>query len=368
MKINPKTAIVYDWVNQIGGAERMVELIAKIFPNSDLYTAVANLETAPWAKQFLKITPSFIDKFPFAKKNYHWYYPLLPAAFESFNFNSYDLVISITSYPGKFIITHPETCHICYCLTPPRFLWERNNLPKILGRFSPLHYRLRIEDQLAASRPDYLFTTCKNTAHKIGKVYRRKPDIVYPGVDTKKFFPLKNIKTDNYFLIVSRLVEYKKVDLAIQAFNALGWPLKVIGVGRKEKKLKASANKNIEFLGKVDDKTLVSHYQNCQAVIFPQEEDFGLVPIEAQACGRPVIAYNKGGATETIIEGITGEFFSFQNPASLIELLKSFDQKIYKPENCRKNSLKFREEDFLKIFKERALERFNRYRANLSRN
>ncbi len=357
MKKNLKTAIVYDWANQIGGAERVVELIAKIFPNSDLYTAVYDPKNAPWTKSFNKIVPSFINNLPLAKKNYHWYFSLLPLAFESFNFTGYDLVISVTGYPGKFIITRPETCHICYCLTPPRFLWNKENLPKSFSKFSPLHYRLRAEDQLAANRPDYLFTTCENTANKIKKIYRRKSEIIYPGINTKKFIPLKNGSIDDYFLIVSRLVEYKKVDLAIKTFNILKWPLKIIGSGREEKKLKSIADKNIEFLGKVDDNALVSHYQNCRAVIFPQEEDFGLVPIEAQACGKPIIAYRKGGAIETIIPGVTGEFFSSQNPASLIELLKSFNQKIYKPENCRKNSLKFREERFLEIFKERSLEK-----------
>jgi glycosyltransferase involved in cell wall biosynthesis len=355
-----KTAVVYDWANQIGGAERLVEIIAKCFPGSDLFTSVYNPKTAPWAKNFNKVTASFINNLPFGKNKYYCYFPILPYAFENFDFNRYNLVVSVTSYPGKFIITHPETCHINYCLTPTRFLWEKKNSRNILF---PLLNRLRIADQLAAKRADFTFTSCKNTAAKIKKYYQTDAEVIYPEIDTDKFIPAQERKKGEYFLIVSRLVKYKKVDLAIKAFNKLGWPLKIIGSGREENKLKSIAKNNIEFLGNINDQQLISYYQNCQALVFSQEEDFGLVPLEAQSCGKPVIAYEKGGVLETVVKGVTGEFFAFQTESCLIELLNKFDSEKYLPENCRKNSLKFAKGSFLKIFKERSLKRLKQHQS-----
>jgi len=358
MKSNIKTAVVYDWTNQIGGAERLVEIIAKAFPRSDLFTAVYDPKKAPWSTNFNKVTASFIDKLPFSKSKYHWYFPLLPYAFESFSLNGYDLVISVTSYPGKFIITHPETCHISLCLTPTRFLWEKKNSSSVLF---PIFSQLRIADQLAAKRADFTFTTCKNTAAKIKKYYQLGSEVIYPEIDTDKFIPAKTNKEGGYFLIVGRLVKYKKVDLAVKAFNKLGWPLKIVGSGREKKYLESIASKNIEFLGNINDQQLVDYYQNCKALIFPQEEDFGLVPLEAQSCGKPVIAYQKGGALETVVQGITGEFFASQTENCLIQSLNKFDARKYLSKNCRKNSLRFSKGSFLKVFKERSLESLKKY-------
>jgi len=346
-----KVAIVYDWVNQWGGAERVVSLLADLFPASNLYTGVYDRIRAPWAKKkFKNIHPSFLNGFPLVKANYYWYFSLFPLAFKSFSFDQYDLVISVTSFAGKFIITNPKTLHICYCLTPPRFLWQRESLPNSFKKLFPFLANLRIKDVLAAQRPNLFLTSCQNTSQRIKKFYRRKAEVIYPGVDLQKF-KLSSEKRKKYFLLASRLVEYKKTDLVVSTFNKLGWPLKIIGTGRQEGRLKKMAKNNIEFLGQVSENILVPAYQQAKAVIFPQEEDFGLVPIEAQACGTPVLAYGRGGALETIIPSQTGEFFSKQNEKSLIQSLHEFKPEKYKAQNCRMSAERFSKKSFIKNFK-----------------
>ncbi|TSC54415.1 MAG: group 1 glycosyl transferase [Microgenomates group bacterium LiPW_31] len=348
-----RVALVYDRVNKIGGAERVLEALHEIFPNAPLYTAVYNPKTAPWAEKF-NVIPSFLNKFPFAKRSHEVYPWLTPLAFESFNFDEYDIVISVTSEAAKGTITKPKTLHICYCLTPTRYLWSgyEDYFKNEVFRFftKPVVSYLRRWDKVAAQRPDVYIAISENVKKRIKKYYGRDSEVIYPPVDIDKF-PISNFQfpIGEYFLIVSRLVPYKKVDIAIQAFNKLGLPLKIIGVGREMGRLKRMAKKNIEFLGQLTDSQLLSYYQRCQAVIFPQEEDFGLVPLEAQACGKPVIAYRGGGALETVIESKTGEFFEKQTSESLGVAVKNFKPEKYNPEDCRKQAEKFD----IKIFKKK---------------
>jgi len=348
-----KVALVYDRVNKIGGAERVLEALHEIFPDAPLYTAVYNPKTAPWAEKF-NVIPSFLNKFPFAKRSHEIYPWLTPLAFESFDFSEFEVVISVTSEAAKGIITKPKTLHICYCLTPTRYLWSgyEDYFKNEVFRFftKPVVSYLRRWDKIAAQRPDVFVAISKNVQQRIKKYYGRDSEVIYPPVDIDKF-PISNSQfpIGEYFLIVSRLVPYKKVDIAIQAFNKLGLPLKVVGTGREMGRLKRMAKKNIEFLGQLTDFQLLSYYQRCQAVVFPQEEDFGLVPLEAQACGKPVIAYRAGGALETVIERKTGEFFDKQTPENLEEIVKKFKPEKYKPEDCRQNALKFD----IKIFKKK---------------
>lgn len=353
-----KTAIVFDWTNQVGGAERVLTGLNKIFPEAPLYTSVLDLKKADWAKNFPEIKTAFLQKIPGGKKYYYFYYPLIPLAFEQFNFDSFDLVISLTSGPAKAIITKPQTCHICYCLTPPRYFWEKKFQflpPSFLDKFKRADY-------LFSKRPDYFLTISKNSARRIKKFYQTKAEVIYPGIDLKKFKPArKKSKSEPYFLIVSRLVEYKKTDLAVKAFNQLGWQLKIIGRGRQMKKLKIMAKKNIQFLGQVKDQELIKNYQNCRALILPQEEDFGLTPIEAQACGKPVIAFARGGALETIVPGKTGEFFHSQTGDSLVKALKIFDPEKYSPEACLKKAQDFSLKSFMLSFKRKAEKLYNQY-------
>ena len=358
-----KIALVYDRVNKIGGAERVLEALHEIWPEAPLYTAVYNPTTAPWAKKF-QVIPSFLNKFPLAKKRHEIYPWLTPLAFESFAFSGYDVVISVTSAEAKGIITRPSTLHLCYCLTPTRYLWSgyeeyfRQPFLKFLSQ--PVITYLRRWDKTAAQRPDTFIAISKNVQKRIKKYYGRESEVIYPPVDIKKFeipaLPAgrrnSKLETSNFFLVVSRLVPYKKVDIVVGAFNQLGWPLKIIGSGSEARKLKIMAKPNIEFLGQLTDQELLSYYQDCRALIFPQEEDFGLVPLEAQACGKPVIAFKGGGALETVIEKKTGTFFYPQTSTALIKKLKEFKINNYKPEDCRKNAEKFTKELFKKKFKQ----------------
>ncbi len=338
-------AIIYDWVNRRrGGAERVLTALHEIWPEAPLYTSVYNPKQAKWAQIFPEVKTSFVNCLPWAKKRAYWYYPLITVGFEQFEFDEYDLVISVTTGPAKAVITKPETRHICYCLTPPiRHIYNRKNF--IFNYFKK-------QDYVFGQRPDKYIATCENVALRIEEYYDRQAEIIYPGVDLEKFkLPAANKKLQDYFLLVSRLVDHKKVDLAVKVFNYLGWQLKVVGTGRSEFKFKQMAEDNIQFLGEVDDQKLVKLYQQCRGVIFPQEEDFGLVPIEAMACGRPVAAYKAGGALETIISGKTGEFFFPQTPKALIKTLIDFKKQTYPPETCRRQAEKFSHQNFKKQFK-----------------
>jgi glycosyltransferase involved in cell wall biosynthesis len=362
MAKKPKVAIVYDWVNQWGGAERVVFSLGKLYPGADLYTAVFDPQDGHWARKvFPNIYPSFLNSLPWSRSKYYLYFPLLPLAFESFDFSRYDLVISVTSFAGKFIITKPATFHLCYCLTPPRFLWERESLPSRLRKFYPILAKLRTADFLTAQRPDYFLATCHNVAGRIKKYYGREAEVVYPGVDLGFFSPAERPR-EKFFLLVSRLVEYKRIDLVIDAFNHLGWPLKIVCRGRLENKLRQMAKSNIQFLGQLSDERLLGYYRRCRAVIYPQEEDFGLVPLEAQACGTPVIAYGRGGVLETIVPGKTGEFFYQQTVESLVDVLEEFEPGRYLATDCSKNARRFSLEKFMLLFKRKTEEKWQKYK------
>lgn len=356
-----KIALVYDHINKIGGAERVLEALHEIWPEAPLYTSVYWPQGAPWSYKF-KVIPSFLNYFPLAKKNHEFYPGLMPLVFESFDFNNFDLVISVTSAEAKGIVTKPGTKHLCYCLTPTRYLWSgyeqyfKNKVLKTLAK--PIINYLRNWDQVAAQRPDFYLAISQNVRERIKKYYHRESVVIYPPVDTNKWQIATNKgkkgtkKVLEYFLVVSRLVAYKKIDLVIKAFNKLGLPLKIVGTGSQERRLKGMASSNIEFLGQLTDQELLGYYQNCRALIFPQDEDFGLVPLEVQACGKPVIALKAGGALETVVDGKTGTFFESPNITSLIKAVKKFKINNYRPEDCRQNAEKFSKVIFKKNFKD----------------
>ena len=371
-----RVALVYDRVNKFGGAERVLLALHEIWPKAPLFTAVYNSQTASWAKVF-DIRTSFLQKFPWAKTNHEFYPWLTPMAFESFNFDEFDVVISITSADGKGIITKPETLHICYCLTPTRYLWSgyRDYFPSKISRCLtlPVVFCLRAWDKIASTRPDEYIAISENIKKRIKKYYGREAAVIYPPVDTKKWkWEKRNGKREmgNFFLVVSRLVRYKRIDIAIKAFNKLGLPLKIVGSGKEERKLKKMAQKNIEFLGNLTDEELIGYYQGCQALVFPTDEDFGLIPLEAQACGRPVIALGSGGALETVAKGKTGEFFYPQTAEALRrKILKYKDTKIlrekFKPEDCRKNAERFSKEIFKVKFEKIVTKKWGTHQKNL---
>ena len=350
-----KVALVYDRINKWGGAESVLLTLHEIFPDAPLYTSVYDKKLAPWADVF-DVYTSFLQNFPLPK-NKHEYYPfLMGIAFESFNFDEYDLVISVTSEFAKAIITRPSTLHICYCLTPTSYLWSgyeqyfsnRSNTYKSLS--SLVIKYLRLYDKIISRRPDKYIAISKTVQGRIKKYYSLPSEVIYPPVAQGEAL---HMASQQYFLIVSRLVPNKRIDLAIQAFNKLGLQLKIVGTGRQENMLKTMAKNNIEFLGSLTDSRLARYYKDCFAVVVVAEEDFGIVPVEAQSYGKPVIAFRAGGATETIRPGRTGWFFEKQTVQSLVEKILEVEKKITKIKSmdCINAAKKFSKDNFKKGFK-----------------
>lgn len=348
-----KVALVYDRINKWGGAERVLLALHKIFPEADLYTSVYNPQKAKWADVF-KIKYSFLQNFPLAKSSHEFYALLMPISFESFNLDNYDLVISVTSEAAKGIITKPATLHICYCLTPTRYLWSgykdyfRSKALRILSK--PAISYLKYWDKIASKRPDIYIAISTEVKNRIKKYYDRESVVVYPPlmIDARLADGVK-VEPGEYFLVVSRLTNfYKRVDLAIEACNSLKLPLKIVGSGRDKKSLMKIAGPTVEFLGDLTDDDLSFYYKNCRALIFPGLEDFGLTMVEAQSFGRPVIAFRGGGALDIIKEGLTGEFFDDQNAQSLKRVLEKFDGSSYNTKLLAENAQRFSFENFRK--------------------
>ncbi len=350
-----KIALVHDFINQLGGAERVLDAFLELFPDAPVYTLVYDPEKIHGAYKKFNINTSFIQKMPFGKKKYKWYLPLMPKAIESFNLSDFDIVLSDSSAYAKGVKVGKKTCHICYLHTPTRYLWfdkesylKTAPIPFFVRPLMPATIKyLRKWDLRASKNPNYLIANSENTAQKTREYYHRNPDLViWPPVDCKKFNIAKKI--DNYFLVVGRMEPYKKTDLVIDAFIKLGLPLKVVGIGSKQKELAGIKAKNIEFVGRVSDEKLAEIYSRAQALIFPQREDAGITPLEAMASGRPVLAYKAGGATEIVKPGVTGEFFTNQTVESIIKAVKAFGVKKYDPKKIRDHALKYDKEEFKK--------------------
>lgn len=341
-----KVALVYDRLNKWGGAERVLLALHKIFPDAPLFTSVHSEKGASWAKEF-NIKTSYLQSLGIMRDHNEMLALLMPTAFESFNFDDFNLVISVTSESANGIITKPNTLHICYCLTPTRYLWsgyEEYFRGKFLRATStPALMYLRRWDKLSAKRPDHYIAISTEVKNRIKKYYGVDSEIIYPPVMIKKT-TLKKEKKGDFFLLVSRLSSlsyYKKVDLAIDAFNLTGQKLKIVGSGPMEKKLKKSAKKNIEFLGELTDNELAYYYENCRALVFPGLEDFGLVMAEAQLFGKPVIAYAGGGALDIVKNGKTGKLFHKQEVNELANALKSFNESDYNKQDIVENASRF---------------------------
>ncbi len=323
-----KTAIVHYWLVGMRGGERVLEEICKIYPDADIYTHVIDPDRiTPLLKQH-KIDTTFIAKFPWAVRHYQKYLPFMPRALEQLDLSSYDLILSSESGPAKGIVPAPTARHICYCHSPMRYIWDEFHTytehltPLSRFVFARVAHRMRLWDVVSAMRVDSFIANSSFTASRIERYYRRPSDVVFPPVDTSRFRPSK--KRGDYFLFASQLVPYKKADLAIEAFRGIDAPLYVVGDGSERARLEKSAPSNVSFLGRVPDAKLESLYAECRAVIFPGQEDFGIVPLEAMASGRPVIAYGKGGALDTVIPNETGVFFDEQTPTALAAAVKRF--------------------------------------------
>ncbi len=347
-----KTAIVHDWLTGMRGGERVLEIMCSLYPDADIYTLFHIKNSVSSTIERRPIHTSFLQKFPFIKTHYRYLLPLFPLAVESFCLDSYDLVISLSHCAALGVITRPETCHVCYCFTPMRYIrdqfdcyFNRKNSRLKKGLISiPIHF-LRIWDQTASCRVDRFIATSRHIVSRIKKYYRRSSEIIHPPVNTDFFQPSAE-KREDFYLIVSALSPYKKIDLATAAFNESGKPLVIIGWGPEIEHLKKSAKKNIRFLGKQSDETLLNHYRRCKALVFPGEEDFGLTPLEAQACGTPVIAYEKGGVIESVIPDATGVFFNDSSPNSLNSAIQRFEKMEFNPELIRNHALKFSIKEF----------------------
>ncbi|MBI2939293.1 MAG: glycosyltransferase [Chloroflexi bacterium] len=341
-----KVAIVCSWLNQYGGAERVLEHLHELYPDAPIYTSVYRPRTMPAAYRSWDIRASFLQRLPFLRDRRALLLPLYPLAFEQLDLSGYDVVINNSSAFSYGVLTRPETCHICYCLSPARFLWSFPDYarresygPGRRVALAPLLTLLRAWDYVAAQRVDHFVGISRVVVDRIAKYYRRHAPVIHPGVETRRFTRSREI--GDYFLVASRLIPYKRIDLAIQACNRLGVKLKVVGGGRDRAALERLAGPTIEFLGRVDDAALAALYARCRAFIFPGEEDFGLTPIEAQASGRPVIAYRAGGALETVVERETGEFFQRPDADALVEVLARFAPRAYDPLAIQRHAEQF---------------------------
>jgi len=362
-----RLALVHEYLIKNGGAERVLDQFLLTFKNPKIFTLLYSKKGTRGRYEKQKIAVSFLQKYPFSRRKYLLYLPLMPAATESLNLDPFEIVISSSHSFAKGVIVSPRTLHICYCHTPTRFLWHDRTAS--LKRFknpiaekvvSAYFSELRKWDLAAAQRVDVFVANSKNVKKRIFKYYRRQASVIYPPVNTDYFRPIKNPRKD-FFLIVSRLEPHKKVDLAIAAFNHLPFKLKIIGTGSEFKKLKKLASKNIEFLGHLSDNKIRKYYQNCRAFILPQEEDFGITALEAESTGRPVIALAKGGARETIVASRTGIFFARQDSRSLAEAVAGFKEKNFKSEEIRKYALKFSNQIFRKKWSQFVFKQWNKF-------
>lgn len=329
-----KVALVHDWLVNYGGAEDVVSAILEIYPDADIYTLVHDKKKMKGRFEKNKIFTSRLQKIPFATRLYTKFLKFMPAAFEAFDFSAYDLVICSSSSCAKGVITPPSTAQVAYIHTPMRYAWDLffdyQKRSGALTRFFMDRWmpQIRLWDYVSAQRIDALFANSKYIARRIKKFWNRDALVIYPPVNVGYFNPTNNVAREDFYVFFSRLVPYKRADIAIDACAALGKKLVVIGGGSEAKKLQelAKGKSGISFTGRISDEKVREYLQKCKALIFCAEEDFGIIPVQAQACGTPVIAFGKGGATESVLDKKTGVFFSEQTAASCAEAIKEFEK------------------------------------------
>jgi glycosyltransferase involved in cell wall biosynthesis len=343
-----KVALVHDYLNQMGGAERVVLALHELFPDAPLYTSIYDPRRVDAAFRSMDIRTTFMQKLPLVKKHHQPFLPLYPFAMERLDLRGYDLVLSSSSAFGKGVITRPGTMHICYCHTPMRWCWnydeyvEREHLGRLTRTVLPFFItNLRVWDQTTSMRVDHFIANSPVVAERIQKYYRRDAVVIPPPIEASRFHFDPTAQPEEYFLVVSRFMPYKRIDLAIEACNQLGLPLLISGSGRDEQRLRKLAGPTIRFLGRLSDEEVLDYYARCRALILPGEEDFGITPLEAQASGRPVIAYGAGGALASVIDGVTGVFFREQTVASLAATLATFDEARFDARAIRNHALEF---------------------------
>jgi len=341
-----KLAMVCSWLNQYGGAERVLQVLHGMYPQAPVYTSIYLPEALPETFRSWDVRPTFLNRVPLARRYPSLFLESFPLAFESLDLRGFDVVISVTSAFAHGVITSPRTQHVCYCLTPARFLWDHTRYieRERIGRMTrwllaPRLVKLRQWDQIAAGRVDQFVAISRTVQARIAKYYRRESQIVYPPVALGDQGGVS--EREPFYLVVSRLVPYKRIDLAVRAFTELGLPLRVAGDGRDRRALERIAGSNVSFLGYVDEATKRRLMQRCRALIFPGEEDFGLTPVEAMAAGAPVIAYSRGGACETLVDGETGVLFKEPTVASLVEAVERFERMAFDRERLVTQARRF---------------------------
>lgn len=354
-----RVAIVHYWLLNMRGGEKVVESLCRMYPDADIFTHVVNPSVLSETLRKHKVTESFISRLPFARRLYQKYLPFMPAALEALDLTSYDLVISSESGPAKGVISSPDAVHICYCHSPMRYLWDQYHvyraqagfLAKLMMPFiSPA---LRRWDVASAARVDHIIANSNYIRRRVRKFWRRDASVVFPPVFVEDFAPVPDDEVEDFYLWVGELVSYKRADIMVEAFAKSGRRLIVIGGPDSAiKALSKTASDNITFLGKTDFPTLKSHMARCRALIFPGEEDFGIVPVEVMASGRPVIAFGRGGALDTVVDGVSGIFFEDPTVEGLntaierfeTEMLENLDQKAILKHAQKFNEARFQAE------------------------
>ncbi|MBS51302.1 MAG: glycosyl transferase [Oceanospirillaceae bacterium] len=354
-----KVAIVHYWLNGMRGGEKVLESLCRLYPQADIYTHVYEPEKVSDLINSHTVHTSFISKLPFGKKKYQSYLPFMPIALEQLDLTGYDLVISSESGPAKGVITNPEAVHVCYCHSPMRYVWDMyyeyfkgaGKLKRLIA--APLIHYLKMWDYSTGARVDHFIANSSYIAKRIEKIYRRDAEVINPPVEFDAFSISEDV--DDYYLVLGQMVQYKRVDLAVEAFIANGKKLVIVGDGEKADELRemAKGHSNIDIRGRQPFSEIVRLYSGCQALIFPGVEDFGIVPLEAMASGRPVIAYGRGGVLDSVVDGKTGIYFNEQTAESLNQAVAAYEagQYDFKPEALRAHAMSFATSEFEKKLK-----------------
>lgn len=373
-----KVAIVYDRVNKFGGAERVLLVLHEMFPDAPLFTSVYDKKNAKWAKVFPNVYTTFLQSLKFVRNNHQLFGWLMPLAFELLDFDEYNIVITVTSEAAKGIVTTSKTLHICYCLTPTRYLWSGskfyfNNPPGKLRSIPfykyisiPLISYLRWWDIVASQRPDKMIAISTEVKNRISKYYKRDSEVIFPPVTLKQYYRKQIDTNKEAYVIVGRFEPYKRLDLVIDVFNEIGKPLIVAGSGSEMNRQKKRAKKNISFVDHPNDSQLSSIYNKAKAFIMPQHEDFGITSVEAQSFGVPVIAFKKGGAVDTVIDKQTGLFFNYQTVKSLKQAIANFDTISFNRNYIKKHAEIFSKERFKRQLQRSLIRTYSSWRRGNS--